>query len=151
MTLTNIYIEFHFSTNIDQQVATAANQTEQGQRRSQSTENNITQSAHLLPHFCFPSWAWVDCTSSFLPVDGGSYLGCSRGKRTLLAWVDCLCLERKDWAGPEALDCSHRLCCCRAEDCQRQNQGSAVRGNAIILNFISVNKSGKLPFITNNK
>lgn len=133
--LFNIYIKYHFSTNIDQEVATAANQIEHRQRRPQSTENNIAQNAHL-SQFCFPSWTWAGCTSSFLPVDGGSYLGCSRGKRALLAWVHCLCLDRKDWARPEALECSHRLCCCRAEDCERQNQVSAVCGNTIILNSI---------------
>lgn len=38
---------------------------------------------------------WAAVVHLSLP-DGGCYLGCSWWERALLAWVDCLCLERKD-------------------------------------------------------
>lgn len=139
-------MKYHASANIDQQGVIAANQIEQRHRRQSMKKKN----AHLLPQSCSPSCPWVGGTRPFLPADGGSYLGCSLGESTLLAWVDCLCLDRKDWAGPGALECSHRLCCCRAEDCKRQKQLSAVSGNTVILRFRHVNPAGLTPAIANN-
>ena len=118
--LLSIYIKYHSSINMVQQGAIAANEKEHRDWGTQPNKTKKKTENRLLPQCCFPSWPWGGCTPPLLPVGGGSYLGCSRGDRALLAWVDCLCLDRKDWAGPGAVEHSHRLCCCRAEDCKRQ-------------------------------
>lgn len=60
-----------------------------------------------------------------LPSHCGFYLGCSRSCWALRAWVHCLCRDRKDRAGPEALESSHTpRCCRREEDCEKQNVSS---------------------------
>lgn len=46
----------------------------------------------------------------------GFYLGCSRRCWALRACVHCLCRDRKDRAGPEALVSSHTSRCCRRDD-----------------------------------
>lgn len=54
--------------------------------------------------------------------DCGLYLGCRRRFWALRAWVHCLCRDRKDWAGPEAVKSSHSARCCRRDnDCERQS------------------------------
>lgn len=60
-----------------------------------------------------------------LPSHRGFYLGRCRSCWALRAWVHCLCWDRKDRAGPEALESSHTpRCSCRDEDCERQNVSS---------------------------
>lgn len=97
-------------------------------RGRQHQTNSCSQTENL--HFLSLSFVFDGgCTPPFLPADGASYLGCMRRDSTLRAWVDCLCLARKDWAGSGAVERSHRRCCCRAEACEIKGQ-SAVCNDA---------------------
>lgn len=89
------YLFFHVeqtisveSSNIDQQEVTAANQIEHNSHSMNL--HTITPSSTMRPAHESRG------ASAFLPAEGGCYLCSSRGETALLAWVDCLCLARKD-------------------------------------------------------
>lgn len=114
----NLPIVNPISTNVDQQGATAAN-----------------RQWRPLPTTLFPVMTRLNSWMS-------SYLGCRWGPRLLLALVDCLCLVRKDWAGPD-VEYLLRWCCCKAEVCKREKQMLGGGANHLTDTIVSMSKNLK--------